>query len=237
MRNLMKKHFGCVLLLLTGGLSILTHNACHGETIAGEVKLIGDRLASAAVRVSRDQDYCGEILPDETYLTDSTGGLKNVVVSIDAATPTVADPQKVNFLDNDGCRYFPRILAMQKGERLKVRNKDPKLHIPHSYLGERTVFILSLPFRGTSLEATQRIREPGILKIVCDTHAWMLAYIHVFDHPFFAITDAQGRFLISNVPAGTYVIKAWHEDAGVRTQEVTVSEDGATRVDFEFTKR
>jgi hypothetical protein len=50
----------------------------------------------------------------------------------------------------------------------------------------------------------------------------MLGYIHVFDHPFFAITDHQGAFSISNVPPGTYTLKAWHEDAGVRTEEITV---------------
>ena len=225
------------LLTIIGGLSFISVNPIHGGTVVGEVKLIGDRPTRGVVRVSKDQDYCGEILPAETYVTDSTGGLKNVVVSVEAAPPTVADAEKVNFLDNEGCRYSPRILAMQRGERLKVRNNDPKLHIPHSYSGERTVFILSLPFRGTSLDATKRIRESGILKIVCDTHAWMLAYIHVFEHPFFAITDERGKFSIPNVPAGTYILNAWHEDAGVRTQEVTVSEDGATRVNFEFRKR
>ena len=74
------------------------------------------------------------------------------------------------------------------------------------------------------------------MKLVCDTHAWMLGYIHVFDHPFFAMTDEREAFSIANIPAGAYMLKAWHEDAGIRSQEITVLEIGEARVRFEFTK-
>jgi hypothetical protein len=65
----------------------------------------------------------------------------------------------------------------------------------------------------------------------------MLAYIHVFDHPYFAVTDESGMFTISNLPAATYVLKAWHEDVGVRSQEITVPETGDVRALFEFTRK
>jgi hypothetical protein len=65
----------------------------------------------------------------------------------------------------------------------------------------------------------------------------MLAYIHVFDHPYFAVTDERGMFSISNLPAGTYLLKAWHEDAGVRSQEIVVPETGDIQPVFEFTKK
>jgi Polysaccharide lyase family 4, domain II len=206
-------------------------------TIAGDVTFVDSPPKIAPVKVTKDQDYCGETLPDESYLVDANGGLKNVVVFLEAAQlPVPADPQKLNVIENSGCRYAPRVLAMQKGERLRVKNNDPKLHIPHSYLNERTVFMLSLPFKNTVLDATQKIRDAGILKLVCDTHAWMLGFVHVFDHPFFAVTDDKGAFSIPNVPAGTYTLKAWHEDAGVRSHEVVVAESGNVRVNFEFAK-
>jgi hypothetical protein len=104
-------------------------------------------------------------------------------------------------------------------------------------LQEKTVFMLSLPFRNTILDATQKIRESGIMKLVCDTHAWMLGYVHVFDHRFFAVTDEGGAFSITNIPPGTYTLKAWHEDAGIKSQEITVPENGDVRVSFEFTKK
>jgi hypothetical protein len=210
----------------------------HSGTIIGIIKFLDPPPKVAPIKVSKDQDYCGETLPNEIYVTDASGGLKNVVVSLeDAPASPAREPQKLNIIENNGCRYAPRIVAMQRGEQLKVRNADPKLHIPHSYLQEKTVFMLSLPFRNTTLDATHKIREPGIMKLVCDTHAWMLGYVHVFDHRYFAVTDERGGFVIANVPAGTYVLKAWHEDAGVRNQEITVSENGEVRVGFEFSKK
>src|SRR5688572_12329751 len=209
----------------------------YAGSITGQIRFSDEPPKLPVVKVSKDQDYCGEVLPNETYIIDSNGGLKNVVVFIESGSSSGSPEPKLNVLENNGCRYSPRIMAMQKGERLRVRNNDPKLHIPHSYLNERTVFNLSLPFRGTSIEASQKIRQSGILKVVCDTHAWMLAHIHVFDHPYFAVTDDRGMFSIANIPAGTYTLTAWHEDAGIRSQEITVSETGDVGVNFEFSKR
>src|SRR5919109_1652946 len=215
------------LIIILAAVYFVAPVNVHGGTITGDVTFLDSAPTLAPVKVTKDQDYCGETLPNETYLVDANGGLKNVVVFLEAVQPAVlVDAQKLNIIENTGCRYAPRILAMQKGERLKVRNNDPKLHIPHSYLDEITVFNLSLPFRGTTIDATQKIRHPGVLKVFCDTHAWMQAYIHVFDHSFFAVTDEHGMFSIDNVPPGTYTLRAWHEDAGMRSEEITVPENG-----------
>jgi hypothetical protein len=218
-------------------LFLLFANRADGGSITGEVKFSGAPPKLPLIVVSKDQDYCGELLPNETYLIDFNGGLRNAVVFLDAApTGVPVDSQKLNLIENNGCRYFPRVLAMQKGERLRVKNNDPKLHIPHSYLKEKTIFMLSLPFKNTALEATHKIREPGVLRLVCDTHAWMLGYLHVFDHPYFAVTNENGMFTIPNVPPGKYTLQAWHEEAGLKSQEITVVEHGELRVGFEFSK-
>jgi hypothetical protein len=207
----------------------------HAGTIVGEVKFTDPPPQFKPIRVTKDQDYCGETLPNETYLIDSQSGLKNVVVFIEAAPAgKAADPQKENFLYNDGCRYAPHVLAFQKGERLRVKSHDPKLHIPHGYLGQKTVFNLSLPFKNTTIDTTSKIRQAGMMKVVCDTHAWMLGFVHVFDHPFFAVTNEQGAFSIPDVPSGNYVLKAWHEDGGIKSQELVVPESGDVRTSFEF---
>jgi hypothetical protein len=226
------------ITLLVGACLLPALAEAFTGSITGEVRLADDPPNLPVIKVSKDQDYCGENFPNETYLIDRSGGMSGVVVSLEVAPVAEGlDPQKENLLSNTGCNYAPRVLAMRKGERLNVKNNDPKLHIPHSYLDQRTVFNLSLPFRGTSIDATKKIRRPGIMKVVCDTHAWMLAYIHVFDHPFFAVTDDRGAFTIAKVPPGTYMLKAWHEDAGVRIQEITVLPNEETRVNFEFRKK
>jgi Polysaccharide lyase family 4, domain II len=223
-------------LLATIFMAVLSVGAltrAYAGSIAGEVKFADAPPKLSAIKVTKDQDYCGQSVPNESYLMDSNGGLRNVVVFIEVSSISGQAPQKENILDNNGCRFSPRVLAIRKGDRLIVKNSDPKLHIAHSYLNQRTVFTLSLPFRGTTLDATKKIRQPGILKVSCDTHAWMRSYIHVFDHPFFAVTDERGSFSIPNLPAGKYMLKAWHEEAGIKSQEITVSEN-ETRVNFEF---
>ncbi len=222
---------------LAAFLILVSFADSHAGSIVGEVKFTDAPPKLPVIKVSKDQDYCGETLPNETYSIDSNGGLKNVVVFIESApVGKAANPERENYLYNDGCRYAPHVMAIRLGERLKVKSNDPKLHIPHGYLGERTVFNLSLPFKNTTLDATSRIRQPGMMKVVCDTHAWMLGWLHVFDHPYFAVTNDQGAFSIPDLPAGNYVLKAWHEGGGTKSQEITVPESGEIRAAFEFTR-
>jgi hypothetical protein len=227
-----------LLLNIVFSTTFLTFNVTNAGTITGEVKFVDSPPKLLSTKITKDQDYCGETLPNETYLIEANGGLKNVVLFIESPpSGKPVDPQKENLLYNDGCRYSPRVLAFQKGERLRVKSHDPKLHIPHGYLGERTVFNVSLPFKNTIIDATSKIRQTGIMKVVCDTHAWMLGFVHIFDHPFFAVTNEQGVFSISDLPAGSYVLKAWHEDGGIKSQEIVVPETGDVRVSFEFGNR
>lgn len=224
-------------MALLGALFFPAITNLRAGSITGEVKFSDSPPRLPAVKVTKDQDYCGETLPNETYLVGPNSGLRNVVVFIDKSPTIDGALAKEIMLDNNGCRFSPRVLALRKGDRLKVKNSDLKLHIAHSYLDQRTVFTVSLPFRGTILDVTQKIRNTGMHMVHCDTHAWMRAYLHVFDHPFFVVTDGQGSFSIPDVPAGRYTLKAWHEDAGVKSREVIISESGETRITFEFAKK
>jgi len=223
-------------IILTAAFLFVSSSPIEGGSIQGEVKFTGSLPRLSKIKVTKDQDYCGEAIPDESYLVDSIGALKNAVVFLEQAPTTAASSRKERILENSGCRFVPRVLAMMKGEKLIVKNSDPKLHIVHSYLDKRTVFNLSLPFRGHAIEITRKIDKAGILQVNCDTHAWMRGYIHVFDHPFFAVSDDQGRFTIPDVTPGKYTLRAWHEGAGVQSKEVTVTDKGEAQVSFEFKK-
>ena len=77
-------------------------------------------------------------------------------------------------------------------------------------------------------------RAESIFQIKCDVHAWMLAYIGVFEHPFFSVTGSDGTFTIAGLPAGTYEITAWHERLGTQTASITVGADETTSQNFTF---
>ena len=72
-----------------------------------------------------------------------------------------------------------------------------------------------------------------MVRFKCDVHPWMSAYLGVLDHPYFAVTGADGSFSIDGLPAGDYVVETWHESLGTRTQNVTVG-DGAVAVAFDY---
>lgn len=224
-------------IALIGIFSLAAQASVDAGSIAGEVKLTGGSPKPAHVKITKDQDYCGQTIPDETYVIGPKGGLKNVVVFIEQPLSTSPPSRREHILDNSGCRFVPRVMAMIKGEKLIIKNSDPKLHIVHPYLEQRTVFTLTLPFRGQHLEVTQRIKTPGLLHVRCDSHAWMQGYIHVFDHPFFAVTGEGGDFHIADVPEGKYTLKAWHEAAGIQMRDLTVGGIDQVEVRFGFTAR
>jgi hypothetical protein len=104
----------------------------------------------------------------------------------------------------------PRVQAVMVGTELIIQNSDPFLHTTRGRLPDfKQAFNLVFP-RGTPAKE-QRIRFPGVIAVSCDTHAHMKAYILSFAHPYFAVTDGDGRFAIAQVPPGSYTLKAWHE--------------------------
>jgi uncharacterized protein (DUF2141 family) len=70
--------------------------------------------------------------------------------------------------------------------------------------------------------------------IKCDVHPWMQSYMGVFSHPFFAVTGADGKFTIANLPAGTYEVEAWHEKLGTQKSTVTVGASDTKTIKVQF---
>jgi hypothetical protein len=226
----------CHVLVVISVAFLSCASALDAGTITGEVKFLGPVPDPKPIQVSKDHDFCGQTLPDDSLIVGGAGELKNVVVSIEGVSGGSTPSNKANTFDTDGCRFVPRVSAMRLGEKLILKNSDPKLHIVHSYLEKQTVFNVAVPFKNHRMELTYKIKKPGLLQVNCDTHVWMRGYIHVFDHPFFTVSDDRGSFSLPDVPAGVYILKAWHEKGGVQSVEVKVPEDGVIRVDLEVGK-
>jgi plastocyanin len=117
-------------------------------------------------------------------------------------------------VDQVGCRYSPHVQAVTVGTTVALLNNDAVLHNVHGTVEASaapvTVFNVAMPFKGQKLPTV--LRKPGVIKLRCDAgHTWMSAYIHVFDHPYFAVTDARGRFVLEGLPPGRYTLEYWHE--------------------------
>ena len=125
--------------------------------------------------------------------------------------------------------FIPHVVAVRAGTTVDFPNEDQTYHNVFS-LSRTRRFDLGRYAAGQSKAV--RFDQPGIVRVFCDIHAHMNAFILVFSHPFFAITDVEGRYRIDNVPPGTYNVIAWNEGLFSEPRGVTVPDDAATELDF-----
>ncbi|HKV06021.1 MAG TPA: carboxypeptidase regulatory-like domain-containing protein [Candidatus Acidoferrales bacterium] len=136
-------------------------------------------------------------------------------------------------LDQKGCMYDPRVLAMTVDQTLEVKNEDPTIHNVHPMPILNHAWNKSEPVGEPPIEA--KFTKPELaIPIACNIHPWMRAFLFVFDNPYFAITPKTGTFELKNLPPGTYTIEAWHERFGKRDETVTLGAKGSATVAFVF---
>jgi len=132
-------------------------------------------------------------------------------------------------MDQRNETFVPHVLAIMTGTTVDFPNSDRIYHNVFS-LSKTKSFDLGRYAVGRS--RSERFDRPGIVRVFCDIHSHMNAYILVFSHPYFAVTDADARYRIDNVPPGTYNVVAWNEGLASDPKPVTVPEGGASELDF-----
>jgi hypothetical protein len=196
----------------------------NGGTIDGVVTLSGAAPSEAPIKVTKNQDYCGQTIPDPAYTVDAGGGLANVIVYLKDITKGKGAPTEPLALVNTKCMFSPRAQGAMVSEQVKISSEDTVLHNTHPQNAETnaTIFNVALPFKGFSV--TKPLPSmPMMIKVKCDAHEWMHAWILELDHPYYATTAADGHFSIKDVPPGTYTLAVWHEAAGEKSAPVTVA--------------
>jgi plastocyanin len=164
------------------------------------------------------------------------GKLQNAMIYIKdgLGNRVFAVPTETVEMDQKGCVFIPRVLGAQVGQPLKFLNSDPMAHNVHGFAQKAKPWNISLSVKGTSRSV--KVDKPeSMIEIKCDIHPWMRAYVGVFDHPYFALSGADGSFTLNNVPPGEYTVEAWHERFGTRSQKVTVSAKETKAIEFAFT--
>ena len=161
---------------------------------------------------------------------------RRVVVYLDpaprAAFDTRDEPRAR--MDQRNETFVPHVLAIVAGTTVDFPNNDRTYHNVFSLSKPRT-FDLGRYAAGRSKSI--RFDKPGIVRVFCEIHSHMSAYILVFSHRYFAITDDTGRYRIDNVPAGEYNVFAWHESMKPESRRVTVAGDGDVDLNFSLTRR
>jgi plastocyanin len=189
--------------------------------VRGVVRFTGPAPAPAFLATDRDRAVCGLQVADEAVRV-AEGGLENVVVRVEV--PGVRAEPRTLVLDQQGCRYLPRIQAAPPGSTLELRNGDPVLHNVHGYAGAATAFNVPMPVPGG--KTPRLLARPGVIRVACDVHAWMSAAIVVTETPWVAVTGPGGRFELKGVPAGSWQVVAWHEKFGEKRLVIEVPAAG-----------
>ena len=201
-------------------LGILGTLACaalaDAQSITGTITTTAK--STAPVRVTIDQKVCGAQLPDEAIVVDPQGRLANAVVILKGVKRAAKSEALVS---NEKCRFTPRVQVVAPKTSVKTTSKDAVLHTTNAQLENgRTLFNVALPIPGITI--TKPIASAGTVRLSCNTHPWMRGWMVVTDEAA-AITGADGRFAIDNVPPGTYELQVWHEALKGASQKVTVS--------------
>ncbi|HEY4612875.1 MAG TPA: carboxypeptidase regulatory-like domain-containing protein [Bacteroidota bacterium] len=226
----MKKIFAAVVLIC------LTVSAWAGD-VTGKVAFDGKAPTVTRLRMDADK-VCSrahkEAVLGEDVVVNKNGTLKNVLVFVkDGLGGKKFDTPKTKVVfDQAGCVYKPHVLGIMVGQELEVLNSDPTLHNVHSLSKDNTQFNQAMPMKGMKL--TKKFEKVENFKVKCEVHPWMGAYIGVFNHPFYAVTDDSGNFTIKGLPAGSYTLEAWQEKYGSQTMKVTVDAAGKATADFKY---
>ena len=154
--------------------------------------------------------------------------LRHVVVYLKDAPPAPTTPVTRAIVQR-GETFLPRVVAVPVGSHVEFPNDDPIYHNVFSLSRARTFNLGRFP-RGHSRR--QRFDTPGVVKVFCDIHSHMTATVLVFDHPWYAVPDEDGRFEIPAVPAGNWQITAWHERLGDTMLDVRVEPGRPAGADF-----
>jgi len=195
-------------------------------TITGKIAFDGTPTPGKKIDMSQDAQCAaaaGDKTTDDVVVTD--GKLQNVFVYLKGggvekfSYPIPSDPV---VLDQQGCRYHPRVMGIQKDQTLKIVNSDPTTHNIHPSPKVNPEFNQSQPPGAPPIEK-KFSRKEILIPVKCNQHPWMKANIGVLDHPYFAVSAKDGTYTIKNVPPGTYTVVFWHETQGEQTASVTVA--------------
>jgi plastocyanin len=207
-------------------------------TVTGTIHYTGKKPKSKPIDMSGDpacvEAHHGKAI-DESLVVGKTVGLANVFVYIKSGLEgkTFETPDAVVAMDQQGCSFQPRLLGIQTGQTMRVTNSDPVTHNIHPLAQNNREWNHS---QGAGEEPLARkfMRPEVMIRVKCNIHSWMRAYIGVVEHPYFAVTKEDGSFQIPNLPPGNYVLEAWHESLGTQEQPIQIAPSGKVETNFTF---
>lgn len=216
------------------GASVILATSAHAASIEGNVRLTGAIVQPKTVPVTSDQYVCGQFKQAQDLIVSADQGIRNAVVRLKTPPPGGSRfyPGPAPQIDQHECVFIPRMVIVPVGGTVEFLNSDRLLHnIRSRNIKHNRAFNRTQP-RGRTIPIT--FTAPEIVRIGCDLHPWMRSWIVVAEHPYYAITGANGEFSLENVPPGRYILEVWHETLRMVTREITVGDSGVSDLTIEM---
>jgi plastocyanin len=209
-------------------------------SLRGKIAFTGAKPARTAISMESEagcqQAHAGHPVYEESVVVGKDGGLANAFVYIQTGLEgkTFEPVKEAVTLDQHGCLFVPRVIGIRAGQTLDLKNSDAVSHNVHPMPKETREFNEQQSPQAPDVQ--HRFPRPEIMiPVKCNVHAWMHAYIGVMEHPYFAVTGADGAFEFANLPPGDYTVAVWHEKLGNQAKQVHV--DASARAGLDFTYR
>jgi plastocyanin len=223
---------GLVAALAAPAAAYAVASVTAGGVLTGVVRFAGVPPEPLPSRAGAPRDACRSREDAAALVLGPGRGVPGSVVLVEGVERGKG-PATGAVLDTTRCAFEGHVTAVMTGERAHVRNDDAILHNPQGFQGGPAVFNLALPGRGQTIDITRRLARPGVIRVVCDLHPNMGAWIVVHDSPYYAVTDERGGYRIDGIPPGRYRITMWHEGFRARGRDA----DGRPRYDAPRTLR
>lgn len=207
-------------------------------TVTGKILFTGKKPAKKKINVDEDRQ-CAAMhkagLYDESVVVNANGTLANAFIYVKQGLEgkTFEPPAEPVTIDQKGCWFEPRVLGIQTGQQLVITNSDPVTHNIHPMAEINSAWNQSQDPGSEPLKRRFKQREI-MIRVKCNIHSWMRAWIGAVEHPYFAVTGKDGSFELKNLPPGDYTVEAWHEQYGKQEVKVTVPPGGKQEATFTF---
>lgn len=211
-------------------------DAATAGSVVGTIRFAGKKPQAKPIDMSEDPAcvaaHHGKAV-DESLLISPKGGIANAFVYIKSGLEgkRFETPTTPVTIDQNGCWFHPRVLGIQTNQELQVINSDPVTHNIHPMAQINREWNHSQG-AGDAPLARKFVKPEVMIRVKCNIHSWMHAFIGVVDSPYFAVSKEDGSFAIDNLPPGTYTLGIWHEELGTEERTITIAPHGKTRLDL-----
>jgi len=201
-----------------------------GGTLSGTVTYEGTAPPPQKIDVTKDPEVCGKDKTAPNLIVGQGGGIANVVVVVNATKGKKLEvPAQNPTFDQKTCEFHPHVLAFPAGSTIDVTNSDGILHNIHTTSTVNPSQNQAQPKFKQKIQI--KVEKPEWpINVKCDVHGWMSGYWISEEHPYVAVTDANGAFKIADLPPGDYQVELWQEKLGKKTMPASIKAKEETKV-------